>query len=314
MLTFIHFVHSFISMKKTKGQIIRKLLLYVITFAILGGITYGIITWNRNKKPETFERQEPIVSVVKPVKRSLNEVITVSGYVESNLMAPIVSFVNGRVIKLNVDAGDRVQKDDIIARISPENYADIKAPENGVVLTTAVKEGDMVQTGTLVAVIGNPDDKCANINVPEKYSTQIQMGQKAVITHKDTGAKYEGKIVQIDPYINPKNKTFKVKINIDPNVNNASETLMIGSSVSVDVVLKEYADVYAVPIACLNSSDLLYTVHNSVVESVDTDDLVMDEQYVMVKTDTPDVDYIIRGQNRVFPGQKVRTELYKDSV
>lgn len=314
MLTFIHLVHNFNSMKKKKGQIIRKLLLYVITFAILGGITYGIITWNRNKKPETFERQEPIVSVVKPVKRSLNEVITVSGYVESNLMAPIVSFVNGRVIKLNVDAGDKVQKDDIIARISPENYADIKASESGVVLTTAVKEGDMVQTGTLVALIGNPDDKCANINVPEKYSTEIKIGQKAVITHKDTGVKYEGKVVQIDPYINPKNKTFKVKINIDPNVNNASETLMIGSSVSVDVVLKEYKDVYTVPIACLNSSDLLYIIHNNIVESVNTTDLVMDEHYVMVKTDTPDVNYVIRGQNRVFPGQKVKIELYKDAV
>ena len=311
LLTFVQNVHKIDAMRKTKSQIIRKTILYLVTFIILGGVTYGIIIWNRNKQPDSFERQEVIVSVVKPVERNINEVITISGYVESNLMAPAVSFVNGRVVKLNIEAGDMVKKDDIIASISPANYADIKAPESGIVLTVAAKEGDMVQVGTLVAVIGDPKDNCVNADVPEKYSNIVKIGQKAVITHKDTGKKYNGEVTRIEPYVNPKNKTFKVKINIDNLSDN--EVLMVGSSVSTDIILNEHKNVYSIPISCLNSSDLLYSVKNGVVVSEETGDLIMDEKYVMVQSEKRNTEFIIRGQNRVFPGQRVKTQDYKDS-
>lgn len=301
-------------MNKSNGKIVKKLLLYIITFLILGGITYGIIMWNRNKTPDSFERQTPIVSVVKPELRNMSDGITVSGYIESNLMAPVVSFVNGRVVGLNVKAGDSVQKDDIIASISPVNYADIKAPESGVILTVPVKEGDMVQPGTLIAVIGNPSDNCAVVNVPEKYSSFIHISHKAIVTHKDTGNKFLGEVVQIDPYINPKNKTFKVKVNVKNSGNDENNSLMVGSSVSVNIILNEYTDVYAVPITCLNSSDLLYYVHNGVVESASVDNLITDDEYVMINKEMQNADYIIRGQNKVFPGQKVKTEMYKGSL
>ena len=107
------------------------------------------------------------------------------------------------------------------------------------------------------------------------------------------------------------NKTKTIKINID-NLSD-DEVLMVGSSVRTDIILNEHKNVFSIPISCLNSSDLLYSVKNGVVVSEETGDLIMDENYVMVQSNKRNTEFVIRGQNRIFPGQRVKTTDYKDS-
>lgn len=293
-------------MKAKKG---KKILMYIITIIVLAAAVVAVVVLTKTKKGASFEAQTPLVSVVYPEVRDINQSLTFSGYVESNLMAPAVAFVSGRVLKVNVEANQMVEKNDILVRIAPENYADIKAPEKGIVLTTLVKEGDMVTQGTPVAIIGDLDDLCVNVNVPEKYIMDIKEGQDVIITHKNTTLQKTGKVVTVEPYINPKSKTFKAKVNIDKGVSNVSWAVP-GSAVDVAIITDSHKGVYVVPQSCLNQSEKLYTVADSRVEALPETTLIGDDKYVIVPKGYEKKAFIIRGQNTAFPGQNVDTEVY----
>jgi biotin carboxyl carrier protein len=64
------------------------------------------------------------------------------------------SISEATISKLYVRAGDAVKSDDLIAEIETEkaNFV-ITAPTNGVIAALKVKEGDIIEVGTLIALM-----------------------------------------------------------------------------------------------------------------------------------------------------------------
>lgn len=293
---------------KFKKLSLKKILMYVITLVVLILLALGIVLFSRRKEKTTYVHQNPLVSVVKPEQKTVSETITIPSYIESNVMSPVVTFVSGRVLSLDVDAGQKVEKDEIMARLLPEGYADVKAPLSGVVLTTLVKNGDMVEAGTPVAIIGDLNDLCVNVNVPEKYIADIKVGQKAFVTHKNTKLQKRGEVVLIEPYVNPISKTFKVKVQLDEG----SEPWAIpGSAVDCSIVKSVYENAYTVPRSCLSGSDRLYIVKNGMAVCLPETEFIGDENDVIVPSGEETSMFIIRGQNKVFSEETVDYEWYR---
>ena len=292
---------------KFKKPSLKKILMYVITLVVLILLAVGIVFFARRKKKTTYVRQTPLVSVVKPEQKTISETITIPSYIESNVMSPVVTFVSGRVLSLDVDAGETVEKDQILVRLLPEGYADVKAPLSGRVLTTLVKNGDMVEAGTPVAIIGDLNDLCVNVNVPEKYIADIKVGQKAFVTHKNTKLTKNGTVALIEPYVNPISKTFKVKVQLDE----VEEAWAIpGSAVDCSIVKSVYENAFTVPRSCLSSSDRLYIVKNGKSICLTQTEFVGDDNDVIVPKGEENSLFIIRGQNKVFSDETVDYEWY----
>lgn len=64
----------------------------------------------------------PAVPVVKATPRTIEENIIVSGFVEPETATEIKSEINGKIIRINVENGDNVKKDDLLLEIDASTY------------------------------------------------------------------------------------------------------------------------------------------------------------------------------------------------
>lgn len=64
----------------------------------------------------------PAVDTVKAERRTIEENIIVSGFVEPETATEIKSEINGKIIRINVENGDNVKKDDLLLEIDASTY------------------------------------------------------------------------------------------------------------------------------------------------------------------------------------------------
>ncbi|OFX82798.1 MAG: efflux transporter periplasmic adaptor subunit [Bacteroidetes bacterium GWF2_33_16] len=96
----------------------NKLLQYLIIAAVLLIIVAVI-----GKKAGWFGGEVLIkVSVEKPEKREINELVTASGKVQPETEVKISPDVSGEIVELNIAEGDDVQKGDLLLKIKPDIY------------------------------------------------------------------------------------------------------------------------------------------------------------------------------------------------
>lgn len=81
-----------------------------------------IIFLLRGKKSSEYVAPTPSVTIAKPTIGSVEQSITISGYVEAKAMIPVVPFVSGTITDYPVKAGDYVEKDTILAKIDDAPY------------------------------------------------------------------------------------------------------------------------------------------------------------------------------------------------
>lgn len=100
----------------------RKLIKrYIITAAVFIILSVLIIIL-MNLGEEEYETVLPVVKIEKPVKRTISESITLSGYVEAESMIPVVPFVNGTVMEYYAKEGKAVKKGETLLVIDDSLY------------------------------------------------------------------------------------------------------------------------------------------------------------------------------------------------
>lgn len=70
----------------------------------------------------TYTAPPPAVVVEKPARMDISSSVELSGYVEADSMVPVVPFVQGTILEYNIEAGDYVEKDQVIALVDPQSY------------------------------------------------------------------------------------------------------------------------------------------------------------------------------------------------
>jgi multidrug resistance efflux pump len=111
------------------------------------------------------------------------------------------------------------------------------APYQGTVVTLNVVQGQLVQPGQIVAVIGELDHlQIETTDLPEKDISRVQIGQTAVVHLKAFGQPLSGKVIAIAPRANISDgKTvFQVTIELDAPPPN----LLWGLSGTVEIQTK----------------------------------------------------------------------------
>jgi len=91
----------------------------------------------------------------------------------------------------------------------------IKAPFSGVVDEITPKEGEMANPAMPVIRLINMKDVYIKSDVTERYLSKIKAGDMVEVTFPSLGIKKETKIYRLGNYINPANRTFKIKLNLD---------------------------------------------------------------------------------------------------
>ncbi len=133
----------------------------------------------------------------------------------------------------------------------------IEAPFSGTIDNVVAKKGEVVYPGrSNLMMLLNLDNLYIESNVPEKYISSINTGNKAIAHFPLLDKSILTKIRQSGNYINPINRTFRIEmdieknnLNIKPNLNSKvnindysnKEALMINQNfISIDSDNKEY--------------------------------------------------------------------------
>lgn len=135
----------------------------------------------------------------------------------------------------------------------------LKAPFSGTIGIPRVEEGQYVAPGNAVATLQDIDTMRADFTVPEQRFSELKIGQPVRFGLASGDLPYEGKVVGIDPKIDPVSRLVSVRAEIT----NPDGRLSPGQFVQVRVELPEEQNVLALPQTALTTSlygDFIFVV------------------------------------------------------
>ncbi|NLG87063.1 MAG: efflux RND transporter periplasmic adaptor subunit, partial [Firmicutes bacterium] len=92
----------------------------------------------------------------------------------------------------------------------------ITAPISGVVSSLPVEAGQMVGSGTVVAMVVDMDEVKINVNISERDIPYVKNGQEVTAKIKSLNDQVvKGKLTALAPAADPRTQTFKAEIKID---------------------------------------------------------------------------------------------------
>jgi len=99
-------------------------------------------------------------------------------------------------------------------------YLNIKAPNDGVIVSKKIKVGEMAMPGMPAIVLSDLSNLKISTEIAESSLKRIKHGKKATITIPSLGLKEIGTISAIIPSSNPMTHTFRVKISFKSSSKN----------------------------------------------------------------------------------------------
>lgn len=168
----------------------------------------------------------------------------------------------------------------------------LRAPFSGRLGVRQVSLGQDLQAGDPVVLLQKLNPILVNFFIPQRQLNQVAEGQRVRITVDDLGGlQAEGVITAINPLIDPATRNVQVQAQLD----NATEQLLPGMFVGVDVILPQQQTVIAVP-----ATALLYAPFGNsvfVIEDSENGGKTVRQQIVQTGATRGDFVEITRGLN-----------------
>jgi multidrug efflux pump subunit AcrA (membrane-fusion protein) len=156
---------------------------------------------------------------------------------DMNKTAKVVSTLEGRLIKLNNDLGDRVKAGDVLALVqTPEllgKALEVKSPIDGVITDRKSTTGELVTKEAQIYTVSEPANLWVIAEIKERDIGAVKIGQDAtfaVLAFPDE--QFRGKVVRISNRVEDKSRTLEVRI----EVGNADGRLSPGMFADVEIV------------------------------------------------------------------------------
>lgn len=117
----------------------------------------------------------------------------------------VVPQISGKLLELNVDEGDKVTKNEILARQEMNNLPDtsveqslVRAPIDGIVVKKQGDIGEIISASQTLFTLVDPKNIYVTANVEETKLEKVKVGQSVEITIDQFGTeKFTGKVKSI---------------------------------------------------------------------------------------------------------------------
>jgi membrane fusion protein, copper/silver efflux system len=97
-----------------------------------------------------------------------------------------------------------------------QDYVTIQAPIGGIVIERLAAAGDYVETGQPIYRVADLSKLWAQLEVYESELERLAVGQEAVFTTRSApGAEFSGTVAFIDPVVNERTRTARVRVEVD---------------------------------------------------------------------------------------------------
>lgn len=189
------------------------------------------------------------------------------------------------------------------------NYANIRAPYDGVVAERHVSLGNFVRVGDAVVTLVNDSDLEVEVNVPQSRLKGIVLGTKVTIRFGN-GLLSEAVVRAIVPEEDPSTRTRSVRLVPDINDRFTNGSLAANQSVTIDVPIAQSKDMTTVhkdAIIVSGQSYFVYVIKDGKAwrRNINLGQAVAD-RFVIISGLKDGEMVATRGNEKLKPGKKIK--------
>lgn len=159
--------------------------------------------------PDLLTAQEELIQATKSIKKSENSNLKI-------LRETALKVLEATREKLRLWGITAQQIEEIEKRGKSTDHITIYSPISGIVIEKNVEEGTYVNTGTILYTVADMSRLWVMLNAYESDLAWLRYGQEAEIkTEAYPGEIFVGRISFIDPVLDSKSRTVKIRVNLD---------------------------------------------------------------------------------------------------
>jgi len=240
------------------------ILLFVIAIISLSSCTKPVTT------SETTESEKVIkplsVNATRVVVGEIDSSISVGGSVTTANPVAIIGEASGTLKDFELEVGDTVEKDQIVAKIDPSRpgmeykMKDVKAPISGTIVRVGVENGSLSSPSVPLAYIEDLDDIAIQVRIIEKYISSIKIGENVELRFEAfPNETFHGYVTKMDPTVDVSTRTIGITIKFDDPGNK----ILAGMYAKCRIITKIVDDALIVP-----STSVFYNDNESYVYKI----------------------------------------------
>ena len=245
------------------------------------------------------------VAVIPAAQGSISDYFAVSGDIVAVSTVDAYSDAAGKISRLYVSVGSRVNKDDPIAAVDPSRpgldyvVSIVKAPISGTIVALPAQVGMTISQAVPIARVAGGSGLEIKLNIAERFISRISLGLSCEITlDAYPGQVFNGRVSEISPVVDPASRTLEIKI----SVNNTRSLLKAGMFAKVRVITERKENIVKIP-----ASAMLNRFGEQYVFAVDKDPEDPEQSIVRKKIVVPGIliDGILEIQNGLEPDEEI---------
>jgi len=164
-------------------------------------------------------------------------------------MVQVTSPGAGQVRTVEVDIGDQVVQNQLMATLAVPHQVWIRAPIDGIVVARQSNPGDTIASGRSIVTIADPTQVWVQAQIEETQIARVHAGQTADVTVDALGETLQGRVVGVGraassslqpqanaPGLMPRSRQV-VPVKID--VNYGDRPIVVGGSVAVKIRVQD---------------------------------------------------------------------------
>ena len=254
------------------------------------------------------------VNTTRAVKGEILNYLEVNGDVITATSVDIYADAAGKLTKLNINLGDRIEKDQIIAEVDPSRpgmtfvASAVKSPIAGTITEIPVRIGATISQALPIAKVSKMDEIEIRTQVAERFISKIRVGLDALLHFEAyPDVRFQARVTELSPVVDPNTRTMEVTLSLLRR----DQRIKSGMFAEVKIITERKDGIVKVPADCLVKRYGGYYVF--VVSAPDrveqrkvTPGIQIDEKLEIVEGLAPEEEVVIRGQSLLEDGTQIR--------
>ena len=239
-----------------RARVVGALLTAIFTSALI----FASCTPGGSRRPSTPDSQESALAVDAPPiePTGIRRTISVNGEIEALSSVDVLPASGGELIEILVGVGDRVARDQVVARVDPSRPGQVftpspvRAPISGTVTRLSARVGAQVSTQSPIARIATTDRLQIVTPIPERFIEGVAIDQQAIVRFDAFPSReYEARVSRLAPVVDPQARTLETILSLTA----VDSRVRPGLFARVEIVLVERPAALTVPGAAIVQRD-----------------------------------------------------------
>lgn len=264
---------------------------------------------------ETTDTVVFAVTTVTTTRGDLNDYLEFGGDVMAKSNLDILPDAAGKIAQVLVSVGEKVGKNQVIAYVDPSRpgmnfeYSPVKSPISGTITAVNIVPGSMVSQQLSIAKVSKMETLEVSMNVPERFVSKVQQGQKAYLRFDAyPGEVFFASVSEVSPVLDQSSRTMAVKLTFDKK----DPRIKAGMFARVKLITDVRSNVVKIPEAAIVNrfgENFVFVVIPGEQASVRRQEVTIgvriDEKAEILSGLSPDAEVVVRGQTLLEDGSLI---------